>query len=470
MKKDPINACTLCGILTNNTTCIPNSCCSCQICNPCHATALKLTICPSCGIPLNKSSISNSPIKPLNHLPDTKEILEDVRVIKDSLVYVIGISPIIANEELLIRPEYMGQYGKILKCIVNKAMSYAVSEEPMETYKAYVTYSNSQEASIAILSIDLHEFNNHTLRASFGTTKYCSFFIKGAQCRKKDCLYLHAIQEPYKILAKEDINRHLYQGLQKIAFKQSGLLGVSKEALKSKMSKFSNGKHIFPAPDSIYERYRHLFTRIDDKPSPTKQDNRQEVVMEMPKEKSKLQHHFMFIAINDEETNIPNGKLYYEDINCYFENSIRQYHQQEDESIAKDIPFLRDISNEKYDVPQAIKKCSEFNCGKPLYFYDYQSVPSVKCIHFAKLQQCEWNTESYDIRKSFAHNALGYWIYEKCKKVKADLRESEKSTSSSAHSRKCSAEENDVLLIEDFKLDTKSKASKHTKLKKKQAN
>lgn len=32
-----------------------------------------------------------------------------------------------------------------------------------------------------------------TIRASFGTTKYCSYFLKGQQCPKvKECVYLHA--------------------------------------------------------------------------------------------------------------------------------------------------------------------------------------------------------------------------------------------------------------------------------------
>jgi hypothetical protein len=44
-----------------------------------------------------------------------------VRVVQRNLVYVIGLPPAIALEETLRRPEYFGQYGRIVKvraCVV----------------------------------------------------------------------------------------------------------------------------------------------------------------------------------------------------------------------------------------------------------------------------------------------------------------------------------------------------------------
>lgn len=31
------------------------------------------------------------------------------------------------------------------------------------------------------------------MRASFGTTKYCNFFLKNTECPNKECLYLHSL-------------------------------------------------------------------------------------------------------------------------------------------------------------------------------------------------------------------------------------------------------------------------------------
>lgn len=36
--------------------------------------------------------------------------------------------------------------------------------------------------------IPLH---NKTIRAFFGTTKYCTFFLKELKCLNEDCVYLH---------------------------------------------------------------------------------------------------------------------------------------------------------------------------------------------------------------------------------------------------------------------------------------
>lgn len=45
----------------------------------------------------------------------------------------------------------MGQYGKILKVVVNKEKPFNLRGSSGPTYSAYVTYSNEKEASLAIL-------------------------------------------------------------------------------------------------------------------------------------------------------------------------------------------------------------------------------------------------------------------------------------------------------------------------------
>lgn len=34
-------------------------------------------------------------------------------------------------------------------------------------------------------------YDGRVLKASLGTTKYCSFFLRGSKCHKADCLFLH---------------------------------------------------------------------------------------------------------------------------------------------------------------------------------------------------------------------------------------------------------------------------------------
>lgn len=58
---------------------------------------------------------------------------------------------------------------------------------------AYVTYVRGEDALRAIQSVNNISVDGRTLRASLGTTKYCSHFMKNQSCPKPDCMYLHEI-------------------------------------------------------------------------------------------------------------------------------------------------------------------------------------------------------------------------------------------------------------------------------------
>jgi CCR4-NOT transcription complex subunit 4 len=87
-------------------------------------------------------------------------------------VYVIGLSPDIAQEHVLKSLDYFGQYGKIEKIVINTNNVYNGSRGG-PSYSAYMTYSNVIESAIAILSVDQYIFNDRLIRASFGTSKFC---------------------------------------------------------------------------------------------------------------------------------------------------------------------------------------------------------------------------------------------------------------------------------------------------------
>ena len=75
---------------------------------------------------------------------------------------------------------------------------------------AYVTYFKSEDALRAIQAVNNIFIGDHpklfsifhltppdgrTLKASLGTTKYCSHFMKNQTCPKNDCMYLHELGE-----------------------------------------------------------------------------------------------------------------------------------------------------------------------------------------------------------------------------------------------------------------------------------
>lgn len=42
-------------------------------------------------------------------------------------------------------------------------------------------------------------------RASFGTTKYCTYFLRNLPCNNPDCMYLHELGDENDSFTKEEI-------------------------------------------------------------------------------------------------------------------------------------------------------------------------------------------------------------------------------------------------------------------------
>ena len=82
-----------------------------------------------------------------------------------------------------------------------------MSDNQVLCHSAYITYSTQREASIAILSVDQFVFDGRLMRASFGRTKYCRFFLKGSHCLNQGCPYLHKEADPRDILTQEEMNK-----------------------------------------------------------------------------------------------------------------------------------------------------------------------------------------------------------------------------------------------------------------------
>jgi len=135
---------------------------------------------------------------------DNIEYLRKLRIIKKNLIHIHGIPKSIAMMNLLGTDEYLGQYGKIIRFI----MSYKVNQENNQiAYSAYITYSNELEAAIAILCIDSLLIEGKIIRAFFGTTKYCNYFLNDGKCRNKDkCRFLHKLVSGKDIIIDNNDN------------------------------------------------------------------------------------------------------------------------------------------------------------------------------------------------------------------------------------------------------------------------
>ncbi|ORZ10189.1 RING/Ubox like zinc-binding domain-domain-containing protein [Absidia repens] len=115
--------------------------------------------------------------------------LSNVRVVQKNLVYVLGLTSKYANAE----NDFFKKYGKILKLVVSKRLpsSTSSSSNAATSIGIYVTYARKEDAAKAIEEINGAICDGRSVRASFGTTKYCTYFLRHMSCPNPNCMYLH---------------------------------------------------------------------------------------------------------------------------------------------------------------------------------------------------------------------------------------------------------------------------------------
>jgi len=147
-------------------------------------------------------------------LTESRKHLASVRVVQKNLVFVVGLGPRLADTDVLRKNEYFGKFGKIHKVVVNHTTTYAGSQGPSAS--AYITYFKEDDSLRAIQAVNNLYVDGRTLKASLGTTKYCSSFLNSPQCPKPvtcpraDCMYLHELGDEEASFTKEEmqLGRH----------------------------------------------------------------------------------------------------------------------------------------------------------------------------------------------------------------------------------------------------------------------
>ena len=136
----------------------------------------------------------------LNSVIFTKEQAEKlskIRIIQKNLIHVHGFPKTIAKTEKLKTSEYFGQYGKIIKAMIVYKNNPGSKRK---IYSAYITFSDEREAALAILCVDSLLVEGKIIRAFFGTTKYCNYFLNNDLCPNLGrCFFLH------KLVSDDDI-------------------------------------------------------------------------------------------------------------------------------------------------------------------------------------------------------------------------------------------------------------------------
>ncbi|KAI3760440.1 hypothetical protein L1987_50835 [Smallanthus sonchifolius] len=179
--------------------------------------------CPACRTPYNKEKIVGTASKcerlvaemsvekkqksqkGKTKTSEGRKQLSSVRVIQRNLVYIVGLPLNLADEDLLQRKEYFGQYGKVLKVSISRTAAGAIQHFANNTCSVYITYSKEDEAVRSIQSVHGFVLEGRPLRACFGTTKYCHAWLRSMPCTNPDCLYLHEFGSQEDSFTKDEI-------------------------------------------------------------------------------------------------------------------------------------------------------------------------------------------------------------------------------------------------------------------------
>jgi CCR4-NOT transcription complex subunit 4 len=148
----------------------------------------------------------------------SRKHLAGLRVRQRNLVYVTGLKPKVTGDKLvegLRSKDFFGQYGEIIKVVVSK------SNAQNQSVGVYVTFKNKEDAASCIQTIDGHKLpdgnrlrcvdswaldcaNSH--RAQYGTTKYCSAYLRGDNCPNRNCMFLHEPGEDSESFTRQDLS------------------------------------------------------------------------------------------------------------------------------------------------------------------------------------------------------------------------------------------------------------------------
>ncbi|WVZ01559.1 hypothetical protein V8G54_027628 [Vigna mungo] len=81
---------------------------------------------------------------------EARKQLSSVRVIQRNLVYIVGLPLNLADDDLLQKREYFGQYGKVLKVSMSRTASGVVQQFPNMVLYWIISSSGGETAIVAL--------------------------------------------------------------------------------------------------------------------------------------------------------------------------------------------------------------------------------------------------------------------------------------------------------------------------------
>ncbi|PWA39996.1 nucleotide-binding alpha-beta plait domain, Zinc finger, RING/FYVE/PHD-type [Artemisia annua] len=138
----------------------------------------------------NSSSRKQKQPKLKQKTNEGRKDLSSVRVIQRKMAYIIGLPLSLADEDLLQRKDYFGQYGKVTKISLSRTAGGTLQSFVNDTCSVYITYSKEEEAVRCIQSVHGYVLDGRYLRQP---------------CNNVACLYLHSIGAEEDSFGKDEI-------------------------------------------------------------------------------------------------------------------------------------------------------------------------------------------------------------------------------------------------------------------------
>eukprot|EP01083_Nonionella_stella_P074446 201945_1 len=203
-----------CPLCDENSTDQSPCLCGYKMCGPCYHRILNSDnpSCPACRCEydsISNASSKYSKSKPkstlTHHSQLSYEELSNIRVRQKNLVYVVGLPLTLCDEQTLKTNKWFGCFGKIKKVYCNKKTSHAARTG---SFAAFITFYRESDAMKAIQSMNgkYLDDGHRMLKATTGSTKYCSYFLRGSSCSNPQCLYLHEWANKEDVVTKEELN------------------------------------------------------------------------------------------------------------------------------------------------------------------------------------------------------------------------------------------------------------------------
>ena len=149
--------------------------------------------------------------QPLRSTEKTKvKKLLEYRIIKEHLLYIIGLPKTVASVELLATSKFCGQFGSLERIVINhnpKKDSLVSTKTYGSQVAVYVHYKSSFDVAIAIKCLNGLRVGQFVLKCSFGTSKYCANFLSNAKCealRDGKCPFIHYLERRRDLVIQDD--------------------------------------------------------------------------------------------------------------------------------------------------------------------------------------------------------------------------------------------------------------------------